>query len=533
MARVTHKTSLATIDGTPKKRLFLSIISDYNLKTGLCELIDNALDLWVSSDRRAALAINITLDPDRQFIQVSDTAGGIAADQAELLVSPGASRNNLGESLIGIFGVGGKRAAIALGEHVEIRTRYQEEKSIQIDLTSDWIEQPSWDLEIFEIPDIDAGTTRVDITKVRQSFDWDEISQIEKHLGEVYSSFINQGCNLLLNKEQVLARQFDLWAYPPEHSPREAKFSIEPVSDNFLNVAIKGGLIRDRDPETENYGIYIYCNNRLIVKDLKSRDVGYFISSEAGVPHPDASLARVIVEYNGPAELMPWNSSKSGINFSHPAFTTIRRRIIDFITYYTQVSRRLKSDWEGNILNYDSGDIAVVDPQEALSNKRKILPKPPSTRLPTRFEILRDSNKEQLYDQPWILGLIETFGLVDVLGKQRFQTRNRASLILLDSNFEIALKEFIVHRKELFPAGKYNSAKLGNLFMYRTEVINEVRQHVHIDDAIINKINHYYEMRNNLIHQRATANVTDDEVEDYGKIIEMIITKLFDLKLDE
>lgn len=35
----------------------------------------------------------------------------------------------------------------------------------------------------------------------------------------------------------------------------------------------------------------------------------------------------------------------------------------------------------------------------------------------------------------------------DLIGRQKFETKNRTALILLDSNFEIALKEFIVNRK--------------------------------------------------------------------------------------
>ena len=30
------------------------------------------------------------------------------------------------------------------------------------------------------------------------------------------------------------------------------------------------GLIRDRDPEAENYGVYFYCNNRLVVKEWRT-----------------------------------------------------------------------------------------------------------------------------------------------------------------------------------------------------------------------------------------------------------------------
>jgi hypothetical protein len=41
--------------------------------------------------------------------------------------------------------------------------------------------------------------------------------------------------------------------------------------------------------------------------------------------------------------------------------------------------------------------------------------------------------------------------MLEIVQKQKFDTKNRIALILLDSNFEIALKEFIVHRPDLFP----------------------------------------------------------------------------------
>ena len=524
---------LTTIDGTPKKRLFLSIISDYDLKTGLCELIDNAIDLWVSNEKKPKLKIGVTLNSDRQFIQVRDDAGGVAEDHAEYLIAPGASGNDIGQALIGIFGVGGKRAGVALGELVEIRTRHKSEKILQIDLTTEWVESPSWDLDIYEIPDVDPGTTTVDITKVRQSFDQDDVEQMHKHFGETYSWFINEGCEIKLNGKSINAVKFDAWAYPTEYLPRQAKFDIEPVHGKFLNVTLTGGLILDRDAEKENYGVYFYCNNRLIVKELKARDVGYFVPNEAGVPHPDASLARVIIEFSGPAELMPWNSSKSGINFSHPAFASIRRRIIDFSSYYTQVSRRLKQDWDGAVFIHTRGSVQIIDPSEALSSKKKIMPKPPSTRQSSRIEILRTANKGTLRDQPWTLGLVEAMGMVDVIGRQKFETKNRAALILLDSNFEIGLKEFIVHRKDLFPAGKYTNVRLAQLFGNRTDVIKEVTAHVALPQKLLVKVSHYYDLRNNLIHQRATVRISDAEVDDYRLVIETVLKKLFHLKFPD
>src|SRR6266849_8130396 len=114
MDMITRKTEIEPIDGTPVKRMFWSIISDYNLKTGLCELVDNALDLWVQGNRTKPLAISINLDVDRQLISVKDDAGGVRRDELRLLVAPGESRNEPGAELIGIFGVGSKRAGIAL-----------------------------------------------------------------------------------------------------------------------------------------------------------------------------------------------------------------------------------------------------------------------------------------------------------------------------------------------------------------------------------------------------------------------------------
>lgn len=530
LVKVSKKTVFTTIDGTPKKRMFLSIISDYDLKTGLCELIDNALDFWMSSEKNTKLTIRVILDSDRQFIRVSDNAGGVSEDQVELLIAPGASRNDMGDALIGVFGVGGKRAGIALGELVEIRTRYKNGKSIQIDLTNEWIESPSWDLEIYEVPEIEPGSTTVDITKVRQGFDNDDVEHFRLHASETYSWFINQGCVIELNGTPISPTTFDVWAYPPDYLPRQAKFTIVPEIGKLLDVTLTGGLIRDRNPETENYGVYFYCNHRLILKNLKVRDVGYFVSAEAGVPHPDASLCRVLVEFHGPAELMPWNSSKSGINFSHPAFQQIRRRIIDFTSYYSVLSRRLKHEWDSAVFNYTKGTIETLDSAIAQSNKKKVFPKPPRSHNPSHIEVLKDRNKKLLNDEPWTLGLIEAMGVVELIGRQKYETRNRVALILLDSNFEISLKEFIVHRKDIFPSYKYNNAFLATLFGNRTNVIKEVQAHVNFPKTLLGKVSHYYEIRNNLVHQRATVLITDEQVDDYRKTIEQVLKKLFGVK---
>lgn len=129
MVTVTQKTEIEPIDGTPVKRMFWSIISDYDLKTGICELVDNAVDLWGLTNRSRRLTVSINLDAERQLISVIDNAGGVKRQDLRLLIAPGGSRNDPAAEVIGVFGVGSKRAAIALAEHVVIKTRFRDEES--------------------------------------------------------------------------------------------------------------------------------------------------------------------------------------------------------------------------------------------------------------------------------------------------------------------------------------------------------------------------------------------------------------------
>jgi hypothetical protein len=194
--------------------------------------------------------------------------------------------------MIGIFGVGSKRAGIALGEQVEIKTRFRSEQSLELDITKEWLESDDWRLAAYEIPDIDRGTTQVDISRLRRPFVATDIGQLRAHFGQTYSWYIRQGCVIEVNGTPIDPEEFENWAYPRGFAPKRATYEVEIQPHGKVQIEITVGLIRDRSPEEDNYGAYFYCNHRLIVKELKSRQVGYYNSGEAGVPHPDASLCR-------------------------------------------------------------------------------------------------------------------------------------------------------------------------------------------------------------------------------------------------
>lgn len=525
---VTRKTEAAAIDGTPDKRLFWSIISDYDLRTGLCELVDNALDLWMLNGRTRSLTVNLELDVERQLISVEDDAGGVTESDLRLLIAPGGSRNSPHSEIIGVFGVGSKRASVALGEHVEIRTRHKRQGSFELDITKDWLHSGEWELACYSIPEIKPNTTRVDISQLRRTFTKLDIDELREHLGETYAWFIEQGSTINLNGTPIEAIHFNHWAYPPKYPPQKAELKVGVDGVGEIAVSVTAGLIRDRNPETENYGVYFYCNHRLIVKEIKTRDVGYLVSGEAGVPHPDASLARVIVHLQGPARAMPWNSSKNAINYSHAVYQQIRPTVIQLNTFFSSLSRRLKTDWPDQVFAHDKGTIKAVDPAEIGAKKRMILPELPRVKK-SRIEHIKAKNKTAIDRQPWTLGLVEAIGAVDVITRQKFDTRNRIALILLDSNFEIALKEFIVHRTDLFPARTFDDTYITKLFKNRSDVLNAITAQVTIPPVHLAKAKHYYMMRNKLIHERATVGITNADVETYRATVETVLKILFKL----
>ena len=226
---------------------------------------------------------------------------------------------------------------------------------------------------------------------------------------------------------------------------------------------------------------------------------------------------------------MPWNSTKNGINFGQVPFQHVRPTLIPLVSHFSKLSRRLKNDWDREVYRHNTGAIQKIEPADVASKARIVLPPLPRVRKP-QVEHLKSHNKKQIHDMPWTLGLVEAIGAVQVITRQRFDTKNRIALILLDSNFEIALKEFVVHRKDLFPTGKFHDAAIQQLFKNRPNVITAVTQKVAIPEKLLNKAQHYYGLRNKLIHERATVGITDLDVDNYRSTIEKILTILFGLK---
>ena len=112
------------------------------MDTSVCELVDNAIDIWTRNGKTSQLTISIDLDVMNRTIRISDNAGGVHERELQRLISPGATTNDPDGRTIGIFGVGSKRAVVALAENIRIKTRFRSGTSFQIDIDNSWLESP-------------------------------------------------------------------------------------------------------------------------------------------------------------------------------------------------------------------------------------------------------------------------------------------------------------------------------------------------------------------------------------------------------
>jgi hypothetical protein len=521
------KKEVGTLRATPSKRLFLSIIADYDLNRSICELVDNGLDVWVRGGRRSKIAINVTLDEDQNTIRVEDNAGGLPRSELQFIVGPGQTGSMPTDETIGIFGVGTKRAVVALAQDIKIRTRHETKKTYQVDLDEAWLEDENWELPLYQVDDIDRGTTLIELQKLRVKINRDFVEKLRDHLGTTYAKFLASGSvTITLNGSRLTPQFFNGWSFPPGYEPRRYYGDLRTADGSLVRVEAVAGLSDESSPAGGEYGVYFYCNDRLVARGLKTFEVG-FMKGYAGLPHPKVSLTKVLVSLNGEVRAMPWNSSKSDVSTKHEVFQAIHTWLMQSVKDYAALSRIWMGDWEDKVFQHSKGKIVDVPVDDFPTAKKSYLPPMPKSR-PRYADIVVEANEKIAKKKPWVRGLYEGVIAADLIAKQDLEQRNRISLIVLDSTLEIAFKEFLVH-----DSGKYYSdAELLSVFKTRRSLHTELKKYpkAKLSDITWKKIAHFSDLRNKLIHQRATAGISDAELDDFREIVETTLHKLYKLK---
>jgi len=511
------KQEVDIINAIPSKRIYRSIIADYDLPKAICELIDNAVDQWVLNGKETSLVVGVDLNCDQQTIRVCDNACGVEKEKLPFIVGPGQTGNAPDEQVIGIFGVGTKRAVVALSQDIRITTRYKDQDTYRLEYDDGWLMSESWELPLYEVDPIEESTTIIDLHRLRFKVTEDSIIKLRNHVGETYAKYLDEeNFTIIICDKIINPIRFDNWAYPPMFEPREYYGDIVTRDGDDVHVSVTAGLSLESSPIGE-YGVYVYCNDRLIVKELKDYEVG-FVSGVAGQPHPSISLMKIIISLEGEAQSMPWNSSKSGISYQHPVFSALQGWLLKIVKDWASLSRRLESHWQDEVFPYKEGKIKKQKIRDFPSARSSYLPSLPKTKL-RYIDKIKQVNRIIAKDKPWVKGLYEGIIVYDIIDRKKLEQGNRIMLILLDSTIEIAFKEYLVYESGAY----YSDDELHALFRSRKKLLNLMESSYGISKTDLNKVRYYHDIRNKLIHERASISISNENLNDYRDVVEKIL----------
>jgi hypothetical protein len=402
------------IDVTPDKKILRSIATDIDLKRGILELVDDAIDEY-QIRHKSNLKVELRFDVKNKTLSYEDDVGGIKEDNMSMVIQPGGTTRTPSQETIGEFGLGLKRAIVALSTEAEVISRFGSLDTFKIIVDDSWIASRSWKIRKYKLtPDIQRGSTVINVTKLKFDINPQIVSEIRTLLGQTYGLLLSTNLTVWVDGDPIEPIRFDGWSYPPEgRHPRTYKTIIK-ISGRKVNVDITVGLMLKSHPAGE-YGFDIYCNNRLILKDYKAPEIG-FMTNLLGRPHPAISWFRGIVRITGQNQDMPWNSTKSGFDFANPVVSTLKANLLKLSKPYTRLSRRFDGDSQAQIVPYSKGTIEIIDltaKQEFTLRPDQMPSIPPRAR--SEAERVMNLNEQTIKERPWTRALIENFYVADMI----------------------------------------------------------------------------------------------------------------------
>jgi hypothetical protein len=519
---MSDRKRLPDLDAKPEKRSYWAIVHDYSFTTAICELIDNPLDVWIKGGKGSELTIQISLDLSRQKIEIDDDSGGVPFDQLALLVRPGASSGLETDQAIGIFGVGSKRSVVALAEDIIITTCSGEGPAYSVEYGHEWVALPTWDVPCYELSAVNPRHTTVHLRKLRHSITTNTQKELIPYISETYGRFLS-GRNLTIkvNGDRVSPVLFNNWSYPREYSPLQVEGKIE-TPDGDVDFSILGGLLDEAEYSSGEYGVYIYCNDRLISKAVKSPEVG-FATGHAGVPHHSHSACRVILSLNGPSKWMPWNSSKSGINYTHETFKRVQSPLVDIVTTYFTLSKRLQPQWNDEIFPCKSGIVTKY----TLENNEKVtaapLPTIPKAR-PSYAAEIGSANRDIVSENPWRKKFVDAITLMHGLQRQKGESRNDLTVLLMDRMLDLAFKDYLLREKS------FSFNEVSKLLASREEAIKTVMLTSETQPDFWVEIQNLTTKAHSLLFESESPITSEREIETFRLALQRLFRKLFGIR---
>jgi len=334
------------VDASPTKAFFVEIITkDIQLDKAIQDLVDNCIDgakrlrPGVTADYSG---LSVLLDIDSDTFRIKDNCGGIPLDVARKYAFKFGRAKGFQPTAhsVGQFGVGMKRALFKMGDRFSV-TSVEPANSFRIDVNVPaWAEDDgNWDFDIKDLTpgdySLEATGTEIEVGAlapgVAMMFGLESfIKKLRTDIRIVQQQPMRQGLTISLNGEAIIATEWQL-KQGEGIEPAYLRFEDDLGGSAPLISRLYAGVGESSRPHA---GWYIFCNGRCILEADQEGTTGWNEIADNGinVPKYHGQFAR----FRGYAfldsedsSILPWNTTKTGLNLESDAYRRLRGRLIE------------------------------------------------------------------------------------------------------------------------------------------------------------------------------------------------------------
>ena len=373
-----------TVDATSVKSFFIEMLTrDIDLVDAILDLLDNCVDGILrqkgkSSGKTPYKGFKAEIKFDENSFSISDNCGGIPWELHWYAFRMGNARDNKDSNLpmIGVYGIGMKRAIFKIGKRCLISTRNQED-CYEVEITPKWIEDPDkWELPVSESsrPDKEDGTTIVidelnegittHFRERKELFALELTEKVKTH----YAFILGKGFEVQINGKPVEAKPTRM-VFNDKIKP----YIYQTESDGvkvFLSVGFIRSIPSQEDVNAEqekrryssmDAGWTVICNDRAVLYCDRSELTGW---GEAGVPRYHTQFIAIsgIVEFkSNDAAKLPTTTTKRGIDASSTLYLQVKNKMREGMQIFTNYTNKWKDNVSESKVHIDSGEPHTLD----------------------------------------------------------------------------------------------------------------------------------------------------------------------------
>lgn len=395
--------SKMTIEAAPTKDFFIEmLVKDIPLTRAIIDLVDNCVDGALNLRENGdfdGLWVRIEVEEDR--FRIADNCGGIPVDMARHY----AFRFGRPEGVqltprsIGQFGVGMKRAFFKLGREFRVESTTETSHFVVEEDVDKWKKEAKWEFEfkeleedLTEIPSDQRGTT-IAVTllheSVSDSFRLDNFrTRLTLELEAAHQFSMNQGLAITLNGIPLQIRHLEL-LHSDQLKPAHRERIFAEQSPSPVTVKIYAGISESKPSDA---GWHLFCNGRMVLEADQTNTTGWGEGDGKVIPKYHNQFARFrgyTFFDSDDARLLPWNTTKTGVDADSPRFRAVRlemievmRPVIDFLNKLDAEKDKEETDDKPLEAAVRAAKVAKVS--EVSTHTRFLAPKPAPSPRPAR-----------------------------------------------------------------------------------------------------------------------------------------------------